>query len=102
MVWAVLDETILYRLVGSEDVARAQLTHLAGLGDTENVFIQILPLAAMLTTGLLGGFTIAHSPERPDAAFVDGPVNGKMWDTRAEVETPRLRFQKCRGGAPRR
>ncbi|MFI6637263.1 Scr1 family TA system antitoxin-like transcriptional regulator [Nonomuraea fuscirosea] len=87
MVWAVLDESILYRLVGSEEITRAQFAHLAGLADTENVSIQILPLDAMSTTGLLGGFTIAHSPERPDAAFVDGPVTGKMWDTPAEVET---------------
>ncbi|MEV4080440.1 Scr1 family TA system antitoxin-like transcriptional regulator [Nonomuraea fuscirosea] len=96
MVWAVLDESILYRLVGSEEITRAQFAHLAGLADTENVSIQILPLDAMSTTGLLGGFTIAHSPERPDAAFVDGPVTGKMWDTPAEVETLRLRYQKCR------
>lgn len=96
MVWAVLDETILYRVVGSEEITRAQFSHLLALGESANVSIQILPLDAMSTTGLLGGFTIAHSPERPDAAFVDGPVTGKMWDTAAEVETLRLRYQKCR------
>lgn len=96
MVWAVLDETILHRSIGSEGTTRAQFAHLLKMGESANVSIQILPLDAMSTTGLLGGFTIAHSPERPDAAFVDGVVKGKMWDTAAEVETLRLRYQKCR------
>lgn len=42
-VWAVLDESVLYRPVGGSDVLRAQLDHLLELAKAPNISIQLLP-----------------------------------------------------------
>lgn len=99
-LWAVLDEGILYRPVGSESVTREQLAHLVELA-TQNprINIQILPYSAMSTPGLLGGFVIAATRDRPDAAFVDSPVQGRVWNQPAEVEILKLRYQMARSEA---
>ncbi|MEU8249945.1 helix-turn-helix transcriptional regulator [Nonomuraea sp. NPDC048916] len=98
-LWAVLDEGILHRPVGSEDVIREQLAHLLEMAHTPWVTIQILPYSAMSTAGLLGGFMIAMTRGRPDAAYVDSPILGRIWDQPPEVEALRIRYQTVRSEA---
>ncbi|MFG1958988.1 Scr1 family TA system antitoxin-like transcriptional regulator [Nonomuraea sp. NPDC049028] len=98
-LWAVLDESILYRPIGGESITRHQLSHLIEVAHSPCITIQILPLSARLTAGLLGGFVIAHMTGGPSAAFVDSPVSGKVWDKPAEIETLGLRYQMCRAEA---
>jgi transcriptional regulator with XRE-family HTH domain len=98
-LWAVLDESILYRPVGSERITRDQLSYLVEVAHSPSVTIQILPLSARVTAGLLGGFVIAHTTGGPSAAFIDSPVSGKVWDKPAEIEVLGLRYQMCRAEA---
>ncbi|SDK14129.1 helix-turn-helix domain-containing protein [Nonomuraea jiangxiensis] len=97
-LYAVLDESILYRPIGSETVTRNQLAHLIEVAHGP-ITIQILPFSARVTAGLLGGCLIAHMAGRPAAAFVDSPVNGKVWDRESEVEILIRRYQACRSEA---
>ncbi|WP_342775818.1 helix-turn-helix transcriptional regulator [Nonomuraea mesophila] len=96
---AILDESILYRPIGSESITRDQLAHLITSSRHGSITIQILPFSAMSTPGLLGGFVIAHSAGLPDAAFVDSPVTGKVWDGPEDVETLRRRFRAIQSEA---
>ncbi|WP_433515893.1 helix-turn-helix domain-containing protein [Nonomuraea sp. CA-143628] len=98
-LWAVLDESILYRPIGSESITRDQLAYLVEAAHSPCITIQILPLSARVTAGLLGGFVIAHTTGGPRAAFVDSPVSGKVWDRAAEIEVLGLRYQMCRAEA---
>ncbi|MEW1840590.1 helix-turn-helix transcriptional regulator [Nonomuraea angiospora] len=98
LLYAVLDESILYRPIGSEGVVRAQLNYLIEVAHSP-ITIQILPFDARVTAGLLGGCLIAHTTGGPNAAFVDSPVSGKVWDGESELEILVRRYQTCRSEA---
>lgn len=98
LLYAVLDESILYRPIGSESVTRDQLAYLIEAARSP-ITIQILPFSAHVTAGLLGGCLIAHTTAGPAAAFVDNPVAGKVCDGESEVEILVRRYQTCRSEA---
>lgn len=75
--WIVIDETVLYRTVGSRDTLRRQLGALTALTDTRRVIVQVLkttsPMVPLLRVprtilGLRDGTTLTHLDTRtPDA-----------------------------------
>ena len=95
-LWAILDESILYRPVGSVDITRCQLERLVDVGRSPWATIQILPYRAMSTPGVLGGWTIAQTNGRPEAAYVDSPLRGQLSDHPSDVEILRLRYETAR------
>ncbi|MFF0112743.1 helix-turn-helix domain-containing protein [Streptomyces prasinus] len=44
-LWAVIDESVLLRVLGSAEVMREQLTHLMRMAERPNVAVQIVPLS---------------------------------------------------------
>ena len=64
-LWAVLDEAVLHRLIGSRKVMYDQLLHLADTSCRSNVTVQIVPAEIGAHAGLLGGFAIASFDNAP-------------------------------------
>src|SRR6185437_5353791 len=62
---AVIDEAALRREVGSRDVMRAQLEHLADISKLPNVTVQVTPFSAGAHRGMRGAFTALRFPEEP-------------------------------------
>jgi len=56
---AVMDEAVLYREVGSDDIRHRQLTHLVEQGQRTNIGIQVVPARWGANAGHVGAFTIA-------------------------------------------
>jgi transcriptional regulator with XRE-family HTH domain len=56
---AVMDEAVLYRRVGPEDVMHRQLMHLAEQGQRKHIGIQVVPASRGANAGHVGAFTIA-------------------------------------------
>ena len=56
---AVMDETVLYREVGSDDIRHRQLLHLVEQGQRTNIGIQVVPARRGANAGHVGAFTIA-------------------------------------------
>jgi hypothetical protein len=56
---AVMDEAVLHRDVGSEEIRLQQLMHLAELGERNHVGIQVVPAKRGANAGHVGAFTIA-------------------------------------------
>jgi Domain of unknown function (DUF5753) len=54
-----MDEAVLYRLVGLEDVMHRQLMHLAEQGKRKHIGIQVVPTSRGANAGHVGAFTIA-------------------------------------------
>ena len=54
--WVVLDETVLRRPVGGQQVMRAQLAHLIEAAGRPNVTVQVIPFAAGWHPALYGMF----------------------------------------------
>ncbi|MBD0739325.1 helix-turn-helix domain-containing protein [Streptomyces sp. CBMA29] len=74
-VRAVLDEAALRRLVGGEEVMKAQLQRLLELSTRRNVIIQVIPFSAGAYPGTrTGPFLILRyeHPADPDVIYVEG------------------------------
>jgi hypothetical protein len=65
-VVAVLDESVLRKLIGSPAIMSDQLTHLANIAERPNVSVQIVPADVGANAGLSGGFQLASCDGAPD------------------------------------
>jgi transcriptional regulator with XRE-family HTH domain len=74
VLWAVLDEAVLRRMVGGPAVMLEQLVHLLAVGEQTNVSIQVIPFSRGAHAGIDGPFTVIEfaEPTDPDVAYVDG------------------------------
>jgi transcriptional regulator with XRE-family HTH domain len=72
--WVVLEETVLRRPVGGQQVIRAQLAHLIEAAGRPNVTIQVIPFAAGWHPALYGMFNIFRfaAQELPDVVYSEG------------------------------
>jgi hypothetical protein len=99
-LYAILDQCVLLRPVGSEEITRSQLQHLLAMGRSRNIVIQIVPLRAMSTSGLVAGFVIARTAgDGDEAAYIDSPGGGRMVDQIEPVERLKFWFQTIRADA---
>jgi Domain of unknown function (DUF5753)/Helix-turn-helix domain len=69
LVWFVVDEFALYRLVGSAEIMTAQMHQLAAIAAMPNVTLQILPAIAHPATA--SGFVLAD-----DSAYAEHVTSG--------------------------
>ncbi|GAB2814514.1 helix-turn-helix transcriptional regulator [Actinocorallia aurea] len=85
-LWAVLDESVLLRTVGTPDIHRAQLRHLLSL---RGVVLQILPFSAGAHPATSGSFTLLRfpHPDLPDTAFTHTLTTSTHHDTPPAVDT---------------
>ncbi|GAA4623205.1 helix-turn-helix transcriptional regulator [Actinoallomurus vinaceus] len=69
-VWAILDESVLHRIVGGREVMRAQLQHLLRLSELPNVVIQVLPYEAGPVLATPESFNYLRFPDSNDSPIV--------------------------------
>lgn len=89
-LWAVLDESVLYRMVGGPWVMAAQVEHLLKVSERPEVQLQILPSVLPATQGvhpaLHGSFTRLSFPTPGDAGLVylesrlGGTYHEEQWE----------------------
>ncbi|MFI9836331.1 helix-turn-helix transcriptional regulator [Nonomuraea sp. NPDC051941] len=99
MYAAVIDEGVLLRPIGGAEVMRQQLDHLLKLLAHPCITLQIVPMAAVPTIGLLGGFVIAQLLQGPDAVYLDSAADGEVTDRVDRVRTVSVRFDAIRSYA---
>jgi transcriptional regulator with XRE-family HTH domain len=78
LLWAILDEGILWRLVGSEEIMQDQLAALVDATAANHVTIQIAPKERAGTAGLSGAFVIAKMDDEPDIVYLDDAAEGRI------------------------
>lgn len=66
VVSVVVDEAVLHRPVGSPEVMRGQLHHLAELATQPQVNLGVLPFRAGIHPGVYGSFLLFDFPDAPD------------------------------------
>lgn len=69
-LWAILDEAVLRRTVGGQQVMHAQLTRLAEAARQTNITLQVLPFSTGAHIAMLGTFVLLSFPEPGDADVV--------------------------------
>ena len=72
-VWAVVDEAVLRRPVGSPAVMRSQLKHLTEVAQQPSVTIQVMPFQAGGHSAAGGPFSILRfaEPDLPDVVYLE-------------------------------
>ena len=85
--WAVLDEGTLRRQVGSREITREALLHLAHLARRPHVIIQVVPFGVGAHEGLRGaGFVLAEFDDAQTVAYMDTAVSGQIVEDQDAVQ----------------
>jgi hypothetical protein len=86
-VWAIVDEAVLRREVGSRGVHRAQLEHLLDLLERPHIALQVLPISTGVHAGG-GAFSLLRfkDADLPDVAYVEQLVSALYIDKVEHVD----------------
>lgn len=98
-VWIILDEYVIRRPVGGEDVTRAQRARLAELAELPNVTSQIIPEKKGSHPGLGGPFAIFEFEANPSVVYVDSPAGNLYLEKRPDVRKFGATFDLLRAAA---
>ncbi|MGY1455535.1 helix-turn-helix domain-containing protein [Streptomyces sp. SS8] len=99
-LWAVLDESVIRRVVGSPEVMREQLGHLLEVGRSPNITLQVLPFSKGAHSAAMGSFVIIGGTEPSlDVVYVDIHVGSIFLEKEEELGRYRLAFDYLRAQA---
>jgi hypothetical protein len=96
--WAILDESILRRPIGGQDVLKKQLQHLVEIGESTDVTLQVLPFEAGEHPGLDGGFSIVSFPDPldPDVVYLEHATSNEYLEDVEPVDRYGFLFDQLR------
>jgi transcriptional regulator with XRE-family HTH domain len=91
-LWAILDESVLFRRIGGRDVLRDQLRHLIVASMLSHVTVQVMSFDAGPHPGMIGSFSLVRFPSHddPDIVYIEGVTGGDIF---AEAEDA-FRYQE--------
>jgi transcriptional regulator with XRE-family HTH domain len=93
--WAVLDEAVLHRLIGSPEVMRGQLRQLIDMSSMANVTVQILPFTVGAHRALGSTFNILQfSGPLPDVVYIEGLLGWIFVERPEDVARHRNAFER--------
>ncbi|MEU4063269.1 helix-turn-helix transcriptional regulator [Streptomyces wedmorensis] len=103
----ILDESVLKRVIGDEEIMQEQLAHLAECARRRNVNLLVLPLNAGLGgeyAGDRGNLTVIETPDHDRVTYLEIQGESLLITDRAKVSTHTQRCAKIRAQAldPRR
>jgi transcriptional regulator with XRE-family HTH domain len=97
--WVLMDESILYREIGSPKIMSDQLDKLAGMARRATVTVQLV-LGKGAHIGMMGAFMLAETPDA-NVVYLDHFADGMTTDSPAIVATVSMRFDVLRTEALR-
>ncbi|MFJ3904428.1 helix-turn-helix domain-containing protein [Streptomyces sp. NPDC090025] len=98
----ILDESVLLRPIGSPEIMREQLLHLADCARRRNVNLQVLPLDAGLGgeyAGARGNLSVVETPDHNLAVYLEIQGESVLLTDRAKVSKLVQRYAKIRAQA---
>ena len=100
-LWAVIDEAVIHRAVGSVSVMRRQFRHLARVRSAGKTTVQVVPYRAGAHAGTTGPFVILDFPEPTDPAvvYVETLAGDIYLEERSDVNRYTLAFDRLLAAA---
>ncbi|MFD9906747.1 helix-turn-helix domain-containing protein [Streptomyces sp. NPDC059063] len=99
-LWAVLDESVIRRVMGSPSVMKEQLGRLLEANEAPHVTLQILPFSKGAHCAALGSFVIIGGAEPSlDVVYVDYHTGSLFLEKDEELKRYRLAFDYLRAQA---
>ncbi len=94
-LWVVLDEAALRRVVGSRQIMRDQLKHLADAAELAKVTIQVMPFDAGAHPGMQGPFALLDFPWRgdPGVVYIEHRSGAFYLEDQQEIKAHTVAFQ---------
>ena len=88
-VWVVLDEAVLRRPIGGEEIMKAQIKHLIELSQRQNVTIQVVPFTAGGHAAAGGPFSILRFADYdlPDVVYLEQLTSALYLDKHDVVDS---------------
>jgi transcriptional regulator with XRE-family HTH domain len=92
--WAVLNEAVIRRTVGGNEVMRAQLRRIAEISELAHVNIQVLPFRAGEHSAMMGAFRILGFPEAsdPHVVYQENELGGLYHERLEDVDRYKVMF----------
>ncbi|MFD0773060.1 helix-turn-helix domain-containing protein [Streptomonospora algeriensis] len=102
-IWALLDESVLYRTIGGRTVMADQMRRLLDMHEESQATLQILPFKAGAHSGLNGSFDILEFPESdihtPRLVHVENLTSSLYIEKTGEVAFYTAAFEHLRSAA---
>jgi hypothetical protein len=100
-LWVVLDEAVVSRPVGGDEVMRDQLVRLVEAAELPNVTLQILPFAAGAHAGMDGTFAILDFPdvEDPGVVYIENATGGLFLEKTDDLQKYGMTFETIQSTA---
>ncbi|MEU9892903.1 helix-turn-helix domain-containing protein [Streptomyces phaeochromogenes] len=99
-LWAILDESVIRRVVGSPEIMKEQLDRLLVANETRHITLQVLPFSKGAHSAALGSFvTIGGTEPALDVVYVDFHTGSLFLEKEEELERYRLAFEYLRAQA---
>ncbi|MFJ1778121.1 helix-turn-helix transcriptional regulator [Streptomyces anulatus] len=99
LAWAILDEAVLYRMIGGPAVMRTQLQKLLDHSAHRWMRIQVLPFEAGEHASLDGSFTGMRFDDDPDIVYTEDLISGHMTANPETVREASLRYAHLQAAA---
>jgi transcriptional regulator with XRE-family HTH domain len=97
LLWTVVDEAALHRVVGGPGVMRAQLEALVDRAALPNVTLQVIPFEAGAHPGMDSTFILLHLEEEvSDVVYIEGLVGNLYQENPADLARYRRVFDQLR------
>jgi transcriptional regulator with XRE-family HTH domain len=98
-LWAVIDESVLYRPYGGQEVMHEQLLYLEDLARKPYVTIQVMPFGAVTNPGFEGVLGIIEFADKTPVWYTDSWSAGTFSDDPSQVTTYLKYFDLIRASA---
>lgn len=98
-VSVILDEAVLYRIVGSREVMRDQLTRLLLLEERSRFHLQVLSLSNADAAAMGGSFTLLSLPDGREVAYEEGIVFGRLIEDGDDVLRRAVLYDRLQANA---
>jgi transcriptional regulator with XRE-family HTH domain len=97
--WAVIEETVIRRRVGSYTIMREQLAYVLEKVRSARVKLQVIPLENASHPTLSGSFKIISTESSPDVVYAESIHSGQIVDDPAYVANYRLLYGAIQASA---
>ncbi|GAA1154935.1 helix-turn-helix transcriptional regulator [Streptomyces hebeiensis] len=96
----IVEQAVLERGTGGEEVTRELFDHLLGLVERNwNVELQVMPLRQPVHAGMDGSMQLAETPDNRWFAYSEGQQNGRLISSPKEISLLQQRYAKLRSQA---
>ncbi|MEV4104736.1 helix-turn-helix transcriptional regulator [Nonomuraea sp. NPDC049649] len=96
---ALIDENVLHRPIGGTAILANQLRYLLELSSHPRITIQVVPVAAGCTVGMVTGFVLARLRDGAEIASTDSLLAGHVTGDYGVVAQLKVRYETIRADA---